>query len=97
VLVVIDAATGVSRFFMRQALMGASREVEHDVRGHVFAQLQKLPIAYFASQRTGDVMSRATNDLNAIRTMVWPAAMEAVSTLLTAVFVVPPCCTSTSG
>jgi ABC-type multidrug transport system fused ATPase/permease subunit len=39
VLVVIGAATGVSRFFMRQALMGASREVEHDIRGHIFAQL----------------------------------------------------------
>lgn len=85
---VIGSATGVSRFFMRQALMGASREVEYDIRSHIFAQLQKLPIAYFAAQRTGDLMSRATNDLNAIRMMVWPAAMESVSTLLTLAFVV---------
>jgi ATP-binding cassette, subfamily B, multidrug efflux pump len=79
----------VSGFFMflqRRIIVGISRHVEYDLRNDFFAHLQKLPHAYFQAHRTGDLMSRATNDLNAVRMMIGPAVMYSASTGL--VFVV---------
>jgi ATP-binding cassette subfamily B multidrug efflux pump len=74
---------GVFRFFMRRILTGASRHIEYDMRNDFFAHLEKLPLAYFQSHRTGDLMSRATNDLNAVRMMIGPSVMYSANTLLT--------------
>src|SRR5437870_8924728 len=68
---------------MRRLLTGASRDIEYDVRNDFFGHLEKLPLAYFQSHRTGDLMSRATNDLNAVRMMIGPAVMYSASTMLT--------------
>ena len=73
---------GVFRFLMRRVIVGASRGIEYDLRNDFYAQLQRLPLSYFQAQRTGDLMSRATNDLNAVRMMIGPAVMYAASTLL---------------
>jgi ATP-binding cassette subfamily B protein len=73
---------GVFRFLMRRILVGVSRHIEYDMRNDFFAQLERLPVAYFHSHRTGDLMSRATNDLNAVRQMVGPAVMYLSSTAL---------------
>jgi ATP-binding cassette subfamily B protein len=82
-IVVIAAGSGYSRFLMRRVIIGASRDVEYDLRNAFFAHLQRLPLSYFHSNRTGDLMSRATNDLNAVRTMVGPAVMYTTSTAFT--------------
>jgi ATP-binding cassette, subfamily B, multidrug efflux pump len=74
------------RFFMRRILIGASREIEYDVRNAFFARLQQMPLGYYQARRTGDLMSRATNDLNAVRMMIGPAIMYSANTML--VFVV---------
>ena len=76
----------VFRFLMRRILIGASRDIEFDLRNAFFARLQQMPLAYYQARRTGDLMSRATNDLNAVRMMVGPAVMYSSNTLL--VFVV---------
>jgi ATP-binding cassette subfamily B multidrug efflux pump len=70
------------RFLMRRIVIGASREIEYDLRNDFFAHLQRLPLAYFQQNRTGDLMSRATNDLNAVRTMVGPAVMYSATTVI---------------
>ena len=57
---------GYFQFLMRRILIGASRDIEYDMRNDFFAQLERLPLAYFQANRTGDLMSRATNDLNRI-------------------------------
>src|SRR3989454_4163684 len=85
-LLVIGLVGGVFRFLMRRVLIGASRHIEYDMRNDFFAHLEKLPLAYFQAHRTGDLMSRATNDLNAVRMMIGPSIMYSASTLL--VFVV---------
>jgi ATP-binding cassette subfamily B protein len=82
----IGLAGGVFRFLMRRILVGASRVIEYDLRNDFFAHLQKLPASYFQVHRTGDLMSRATNDLNAVRMMIGPAVMYSASTFI--VFVV---------
>ena len=71
---------------MRRILIGASRDIEYDVRNAFFARLQQMPLAYYQARRTGDLMSRATNDLNAVRMMIGPAVMYSANTVL--VFVV---------
>ena len=82
-LLAIGLAGGVFRFLQRRILIGASRHIEYDLRNDFFAQLEKMPIAYFQTHRTGDLMSRATNDLNAVRMMIGPAVMYSANTLLT--------------
>ena len=52
------------------------------MRNDFFAHLQTLPLAYFQAHRTGDLMSRATNDLNAVRMMIGPAVMYSANTIL---------------
>jgi ATP-binding cassette subfamily B protein len=69
-------------FLMRRIIIGASRDIEYDMRNDFFARLQQMPLAYYQARRTGDLMSRATNDLNAVRMMIGPAVMYSASTLL---------------
>ncbi len=85
-LVGVAVAGGGCRFFMRRIIIGASRQIEYDLRNDFFAHLQRLPLAYYQGQRTGDLMSRATNDLGAVRMMVGPAVMYTGTTSI--VFVV---------
>ncbi len=86
VLLGIACVGGVFRYLMRQILIGASRDIEYDVRNAFFERLQQMPLAYYQVRRTGDLMSRATNDLNAVRMMIGPAVMYSANTIL--VFVV---------
>jgi ATP-binding cassette, subfamily B, multidrug efflux pump len=82
-LIGIGLAGGLFRFLTRRILIGASRHIEYDLRNDFFAHLEKLELAYFQSHRTGDLMSRATNDLNAVRMMIGPSVMYSSNTLLT--------------
>ncbi len=82
VLVALSAAEGWFRYAMRQRVIGASREIEYHLRNDFFAHLERLPVRYFHANRTGDLMSRATNDLNAVRMMVGPSVMYFASTAL---------------
>lgn len=83
VLVGIAVAGGVCRFLMRRLIIGVSREIERDLRNDFFRHLQCLPLAYFQANRTGDLMSRATNDLAAVRMMAGPAVMYSATTIIT--------------
>ena len=74
---------GFFRFLMRRIIIGASRDFEYDLRNDFFASLQRMHLGYFQHTRTGDLMSRATNDLSAVRMMIGPAVMYASSTGLT--------------
>jgi ATP-binding cassette subfamily B protein len=82
-LLVLAAAAGVFRFLMRRILIGASRNIEYDLRNDFFAHLQRLSLGYFQGSRTGDLMSRATSDLAAVRMMIGPAVMYTSMTALT--------------
>src|SRR5438874_11553966 len=83
VLLTIGIVGGLFRFLMRRILIGASRHIEYDMRNDFFAHLERLPLAYFQAHRTGDLMSRATNDLNAVRMMIGPSIMYSANTILT--------------
>jgi ATP-binding cassette, subfamily B, multidrug efflux pump len=84
-LMVLGLVSGLFLFLQRRILIGASRQIEYDMRNDFFAHLEKLPLSYFQQHRTGDLMSRATNDLNAVRMMIGPSVMYSASTMLTLV------------
>ena len=79
-IVGLAAVGGVFRFIMRRIIIGASRDIEYDLRNDFFAHLQRLDLAYFQRHRTGDLMSRATSDLSAVRMMIGPAVMYSATT-----------------
>jgi ATP-binding cassette, subfamily B, multidrug efflux pump len=82
-LLLIACLGAVFRYLMRRILIGASRDIEYDLRNVFFARLQQMPLSYYQGTRTGELMSRATNDLNAVRMMVGPSVMYSASTILT--------------
>lgn len=79
---------GVFLFLMRRIMIGASRLMEYDLRNDLFAHLLGLSRRYYQNHRTGDIMSRATNDLNAVRMMLGPGIMYSVNTLIRLAIVV---------
>ena len=83
VILLLAAAGGIFRFLVRRILVGAARDLEADLRDVFFAKLQQLDLDYFTRHRTGDLMSRATNDLNAVRMMIGQAVMYSSTTMLT--------------
>ena len=87
-LVGIALVGGICRFLMRRIIIGASRQIEYDLRNDFFAQLQRLSLTYFQEHRTGDLMSRATNDLSAVRMMAGPAVMYSATTSIVLVVAV---------
>lgn len=67
------------RTFSRALLFNAGRDVEYDLRNDLFAHLEKLPVSYYHSQRTGDLMSRVINDISAVRVMLGPGILNFVN------------------
>jgi ATP-binding cassette subfamily B protein len=77
-LVAVIAGFALLRFASRRTLFGAGRDVENQLRNDFYAHLQRLPESYFAGQRTGDLMSRAVNDINNVRTFLGMGLMHLV-------------------
>src|SRR4051812_7983138 len=84
----LTAVGAIFRFLRGRIIIGASRDIEFDLRNDFFARLQLFEPAYYHRNRTGDLMSRATNDLNAVRMMIGPAFMYLTNTILTFVTVI---------
>ncbi|MBI3939846.1 MAG: ABC transporter ATP-binding protein [Acidobacteria bacterium] len=72
---------GIFRYAMRRILIGVSRDVEYDLRNDFFAHLERLSPSFYQKHSTGDIMSRATNDLAAVRMVLGPGIMYSVNTL----------------
>lgn len=73
---------GLFLYLQRSIIIGASRHMEYDMRGDFYGHLQKLPLRFYQGQRTGDLMSRATNDLANVRMLIGPATMHSLSSFL---------------
>ncbi len=76
----------VFQYWMRVIIIGISRDIEYDLRNDLFRHLASLSPDYYARTRTGDIMARATNDLNAVRMMLGPGIMYWTETIFTFVF-----------
>ena len=78
-IILIECAQGVSRFLMRYITIGASWKVENDIRKRLFDHLLRLPLPFYQTSRTGDLVARFTNDIGAVRMMVGPAIMYSLN------------------
>lgn len=85
ILVGISLVQGIFSYLQRTILVGMSRDIEYDLRNRYFSSLEAQPPGFFYEHPTGDLMARATNDLQAVRMLCGPAIMYASSTLFTAV------------
>ena len=81
-LVAVAVCKSVLGFWVRWILIGISRDVEYDLRNDCFLHLMRLSPRYYTENRTGDLMAKLTNDLNAVRNMVGPGIMYSANTLV---------------
>ncbi|RMD86045.1 MAG: ABC transporter ATP-binding protein [Calditrichaeota bacterium] len=82
ILIAIALMGGFFRFLMRKTIIGVSRKIEYDLRNDFFAHLQRMSLRFYNRYKTGDLMARATNDLEAVRQVVGPAIMYSFNTVL---------------
>jgi ATP-binding cassette subfamily B multidrug efflux pump len=87
-LAAVSALKGVFQYWMRVILIGISRDVEYDLRNDLFSRLVTLDSGFYGRMRTGDILARATNDMNAVRMMLGPGVMYWCETSLTLVLAV---------
>jgi ATP-binding cassette, subfamily B, multidrug efflux pump len=87
-VVAISIVRGIFQYWMRVILIGISRDIEYDLRNDLFSHIVTLSQDFYAKYRTGDIMARATNDLNAVRMMLGPGIMYFTETFFTALFLV---------
>jgi ATP-binding cassette subfamily B multidrug efflux pump len=80
-MIAITLVVGVFRFTMREILNGVSRRIENDLRNDLFAHLATLDAGWYDRTRTGEIMARLTNDLNAVRMAAGPAIMYLTNTI----------------
>ncbi len=85
-IVGLTALEGVFRFSQRWLMIGVSRRIEYDLRSDVFGHLLSLPMTFYQKNFTGDLMSRATNDLSNVRMLLGPGMMYPAETIMRIVF-----------
>jgi ATP-binding cassette subfamily B multidrug efflux pump len=78
----VAAIKSIFQFLTRWIVIGISREIEFDLRNDLFQHLESLSYSYYQRTRTGDIMARATNDLNAVRMLLGPAIMYSANTIV---------------
>jgi ATP-binding cassette subfamily B protein len=81
-ILAVAFSKGIFQYLTRWVVIGVSREIEFDLRNDLFAHLEKLSYSYYQRTRTGDIMARATNDLNAVRMLLGPAIMYSANTIV---------------
>src|SRR4029077_551769 len=79
---------GIFRFLMRWLIIGVSRDIEFGLRNDLFGHLEVLPASFYQTNKTGDLMSRATNDLSNVRMLLGPGIMYTANTIVVGAFAV---------
>jgi ATP-binding cassette, subfamily B, multidrug efflux pump len=85
----VSALSGFFLFLQRRILIGMSRHVEYDLRQNFYKHLQIQSLDFFQTNRTGDLMARATNDLAAVRQLAGPMIMYSLQTVFVVIFILP--------
>jgi ATP-binding cassette subfamily B multidrug efflux pump len=81
-LLAVAGTKAIFQFLTRWILIGVSREIEFDLRNDLFTHLERLSYSFYQRTRTGDIMARATNDLNAVRMLTGPGIMYTANTVV---------------
>jgi len=84
----VGLSLGAGRFFWRYFIFGSARQIERDLRNDMFAHLEQMSVEYYNEHKTGDIMARFTNDLNAVRMSIGPAIVTAFDASVLLVMVI---------
>ena len=87
-IIAIGIVGGIFRYLMRSILIGVSRQVEFDLRNDLFAHLLTQPLSFYQARQTGDIMSRMTSDMNAVRMVLGPGIMQGLNTIVVGIVAV---------
>ncbi len=79
-ILVLYLLRGLFLFFMRQTIILMSRHIEYDMKNEIYAHYQELSLGFYRRNNTGDLMNRATEDVNRVRMYVGPAIMYTINT-----------------
>ncbi len=85
-LIAISLGKGIFLYAQRWVLIGISREIEYDLRNDLFRNLETQDTDFYRRYRTGDLMARMTNDLNAVRMLLGPGLMYSINTVFLSIF-----------
>jgi len=88
-ILAVAVVAAITLYLTRQIIIGASREIEFDLRNDLFSHLESQPPEFFQRHRTGDIMAHSTNDLNAVRQLLGPAIMYSANTIVFTAFALP--------
>lgn len=88
IILAIGFMLAVGRFLWRYFIFGASRAIEHEIRDNMFEHLETLDVEYYNEHKTGDLMTRFTSDLNAVRMAIGPAVISAFDATVMTVMVI---------
>jgi ATP-binding cassette, subfamily B, multidrug efflux pump len=80
-ILILATMAACFRFLMRRVLIDVSREIEYELRNDLFKKLESLDPSFFDSNSTGDLMSRATNDMDMVRMLIGPSLMYSANTI----------------
>lgn len=87
-LLLLGLTLALGRFLWRYFLFGSARKIEKELRNDMFAHLEKMSVDYFNENKTGDLMTRFTSDLNAIRMAIGMAVISAFDATVMTVMVI---------
>jgi len=88
-ILAVSVVAAITLYLTRQIIIGASREIEFDLRNDLFSHLESQPPEFFQRHRTGDIMAHSTNDLSAVRQLLGPAIMYSANTIVFTAFALP--------
>ncbi len=88
VVLILALLRGIFLFMMRQTLILTSRHIEYDIKNEIYQHYQQLDFAFYRRNNTGDLMNRATEDVNQVRNYLGPAIMYAINTVVLSVMII---------
>lgn len=88
VVLVLALLRGIFLFLMRQTLILTSRHIEYDIKNEIYQHYQRLDFSFYRRNNTGDLMNRATEDVNQVRAYLGPAIMYAINTVVLSVMII---------
>ncbi len=88
VVLALSLLRGIFLFFMRQTLILTSRHIEYDLKNEIYDHYQQMDFSFFRRNNTGDMMNRATEDVNQVRNYLGPAIMYAINTVVLSIMII---------
>ncbi len=88
VVLALSLLRGIFLFFMRQTIILTSRHIEYDLKNEIYNHYQELDFSFFRRNNTGDMMNRATEDVNQVRNYLGPAIMYAINTVVLSIMII---------